>query len=119
MRMSLTWWNFAVWVCWFIGLGFVVPESLAAFGHRVGIHVPWTTFSRFFWDLQVRWTAVTLGGIFVLAILASHLIRYASVAEGDRIPVREQVRRDRRAARVSHAVRTLDRERAAIEGRAV
>ena len=82
--------NALLWgVCW---LGqFCIYESLAAAKtytqKYLGFAVPWDTFSRAFWDVQtVRYlgTVITLGGLFVLSVLITHLIRFKNLSEGDK-----------------------------------
>lgn len=113
MGPLLTPWNVGIWGALWLGL-FTILETLAAFKRYTesawGWAVPWDTFSRFCWDLQIRFEWVTLGVIFLLGVLASHLIRLASVQEGDRRPIRHQVA-ERRIAR---ATKVLTREHAVI-----
>jgi hypothetical protein len=98
--MSAGWWNLTVWGGW-LAL-FCVLELLGVFSRA-----PWTSFSRAVWDAQARWEFLTIPVVAILAILASHLIRLKGIQEGDGLPVREQIRRDRKRARARHAVRTL------------
>jgi hypothetical protein len=104
--MSTGWWNLLVWAVYWLG-SFCVLEGLAVFGRRVGVAVPWTTFSRAVWDAQASWEFLTVPVVAILAILASHLIRLGNIQEGDRIPLPEHIRRTRKAARVGHAVKVL------------
>ena len=73
--------NYLVWGAW-LAL-FCVLEGLAAFWKGC----PWDTFSRTVWNAQtLRYvgTAVTLGVLFVLSTLLTHLPRYKNLSEGDR-----------------------------------
>jgi hypothetical protein len=98
MGPLLTWWNLGIWGSW-IALGFGVREILAL----TWDDCPWDTFSRFTWDIQARWDFATVIVVAVLGILASHLIRFKSIREGDRLPVKEQIRR-RKVAHAHHVI---------------
>lgn len=100
MGPLLTPWNIAIWTSWLAG--FCIREALAVWWKGC----PWDTFSRFVWDLQVKFEFATVGVVFLVAILGSHLIRFRGVQEGDRLPVKEQLRR----RRVVHAHRLIARE---------
>ena len=69
-------WGWLIWLGWL--LTFCLLESAA-----VWLHAPWPTFSRFIWGAQARWDFLTVPVVAVLAILASHLIRFKGIEEGD------------------------------------
>lgn len=85
--MTQFWTNVVVWFGGWLGL-FCVLEALAVWWPGC----PWDTFSRTAWDLQARWDFLTIPVVAILAILASHLIRMGGIAEGDRLPVQEEIR---------------------------
>ena len=85
------WWDVGIWGIWWLGINFLILEGLAAFKHLTqrwfGWQVPWDTFSRSVWDVQtvkIIGTVASLGVIFVLSVLAEHLIRQKNISEGDK-----------------------------------
>ena len=78
----------AVWIGWLVL--FCILEGLAAFWPNC----PWDTFSRFIWNAQARWDFLTVPVVAILAILASHLIRFRGIEEGDRKEPRDNTRHE-------------------------
>jgi hypothetical protein len=67
---------------------FCALEGPAAFWRNC----PWDTFSRSIWDAQAKWDFLTVIVAALFGILASHLLRFKGIQEGDRkAPIKVQI----------------------------
>jgi hypothetical protein len=71
--MSREHFGWVIWASWLII--FLALEIPAAFWKNC----PWPTFSTTTFSLQARWDFLTIPVVAILAILASHLIRFQSI----------------------------------------
>jgi len=99
--------NFTVWAVGWLGM-FCALEGPAAFWPRC----PWDTFSRFVWDAQARWDFLTVAVVAIIGILASHLIRFRGIEEGDRKTVKQAVVE----AKIIHAHKVLAKHQPNVVG---
>ena len=65
--------GWVIWASWLVI--FLALEIPAAFWKNC----PWPTFSTTTFSLQARWDFLTIPVVAILAILASHLIRFKSI----------------------------------------